>query len=226
MNLAAPLLLLSFCCLPQEEQPPAAPVQQPYRELSAEERESFLKEMAAALKSIRSLRAVFVQERHLSLFVEPLRSRGVCSFERPGRLRWEVTEPYASLLILDGRGVAKFDRVEGRPRKLELGGADLLREVLGQITDWMRGDFSRAGESYRLKLERGEDYRLSLTPRSKELREMIHAVELSINPKTHRVTQVVIREPGQDDLSIRFEEERINLEFEPRTFDLERPRWK
>ena len=226
MTITSKLLLVALVCLPQEAPQPAEPAQAPYRELTTEQSENFLKAVAETLKSVRSLRAVFVQERHLALFVEPLVARGECSFERPDRLRWELTEPYVSLLILEGRGVAKFDRMEGRPRKLELGGADLLREVLGQITDWMQGDFSKSHETYELKLEQGADYRLTLKPRSKELLKLIRAVELSIHPETHRVTQVVIREPGQDFLSIRFEQERLNLEFEPLTFDLKRPYWK
>ncbi len=195
----------------------------PYVAQAEEERDRFLEAMGTALKSIRSLRAEFVQERHVSLFLEPLSAKGICSFERPDRLRWELLEPYVSILILDARNVAKFDVVEGKLRRLELGAADLLREVLGQIAGWIRGDFSQADDVYELRLEKGSDYRLIMQPRSAEMRKMIRAVELSINPATHRVTQVVIREPGEDYLESRFVEEELNVTFQERVFDLKNP---
>lgn len=212
-----PVLLIALLTLPLHGQ--EAPVA--YAELTGADQELFLKEMAAALKKVQSLRTEFVQERHVSLFLDPLESRGVCSFERPDRLRWEVVKPYASLLILNGRGVAKFDRVEGELRKMKLGGEDLLREVLGQITDWIRGDFTRADEMYILTLEKGADFRLRMQPRSEKMSQMIRAVELFIDPETHRVTKVVIREPGEDYLEIRFEKEQLNIKFDPATFSLE-----
>ncbi|MFH0944950.1 MAG: outer membrane lipoprotein carrier protein LolA [Planctomycetota bacterium] len=216
MNMGG-LLLMALLALPLQGQ--EDPV--PYSALTGAEQELFLKEMGAALKKVQSLRADFVQERHVSLFLDPLESRGICSFERPDRLRWEVVKPYASLLILNGRGVAKFDRVEGELRKMKLGGEDLLREVLGQITDWIQGDFSRADEMYALTLEKGADFRLRMQPRSEKLSKMIRAVELFVDPETHRVTKVVIREPGEDYLEIRFEQEQLNIKFDPSTFSLD-----
>ncbi|HUT25856.1 MAG TPA: hypothetical protein VM492_16085, partial [Sumerlaeia bacterium] len=119
--------------------------------------------------------------------------------------------------------VAKFDRVDGRFRRMNLGAEDLLREVLGQVIGWIKGDFKDAKELYEIRLLKGSDYRLVLRPRSKDLRKMIEAVELSIDPASLRVRCVTVREPQDDCLEIRFLKEQLNPPFDPGTFDPKDP---
>ena len=62
-----------------------------------------------------------------------------------------------------------------------------------------------------------------MRPRSGELREVIVAVELTIDPATFRATNVVIREPGEDYLEIRFSNEELDEPLGQALFDLEEP---
>lgn len=204
----------------QEGGAAAAPA---YVPLTAAEEKAFLAELAATLGPIRTLRAEFEQERHIALFEQPLRASGRFAFAKPDRLRWEVRSPYVSLLLLNARGVAKFDEVDGALRRMNPGSEDLLREVLRQIAAWIRGDFSAARELYDLTLERGPDHRLRMAPKSKEMAKRILAVEIHFDPETHRVRRVIIREPGDDHLEIRFFREEQDLDLDPRLFDLEQP---
>ena len=80
-----------------------------------------LDQVARNMGRVESVFARFAQERHLSLFQEPLRSEGYLCFQKPGRIRWEITQPYQSILVSDGKGVAQFERVSDQWKKLELG---------------------------------------------------------------------------------------------------------
>ncbi|MBI4879583.1 MAG: outer membrane lipoprotein carrier protein LolA [Planctomycetes bacterium] len=205
----------------EEEKPaPAPPLWSP---LTPEEEDAFLKKMAETLREMQTLRAEFVQERHIALFLAPLEAKGVCCFAKPASLRWELTEPYVSILILKEGKVAKFDLVEGKLRRMSLGAEDLLREVLGQIVEWIKGDFSRARELYDLEFQKGEGFRVVMQPRSAELKKAITAVELTIDAATCRATKVVVREPGEDFLEIRFSKDEVNVRLDEKLFDLEEP---
>jgi len=217
------LILLALLLRLPQDPAPAHPPPPVFRSLASEERQAFLDRMKETLATITTLEADFVQERHISLFKEPLVARGVCYYQTPGTLRWELTEPYVSILVLKDGKVAKFDRVDGRLRKMNPGTEDLLREVLGQIVEWIKGDFSHAEEMYRLEFQKASDYRIVMKPRSPELRKLIAAIELTIDSKTYRATRVVIREPGEDFLEIRFEAEKLGEKLEPALFDLESP---
>jgi len=194
--------------------------------LDEAETQAFLETMRQSLASVQTLQARFVQERRVSMFVDTLVTTGVCLFEPPQRLRWEMTEPYVSVLIHTPRGVSKFDKEEGQLRKMRLGGEEILTQVLEQIGDWMRGDFTRAREAYTLEVRRAPAKALLiLRPRSEKMSQMLQAIELTINTADCHVTQVVIRETAEDSVQIRFVREKINAPVPDRAFDLKTPLW-
>jgi outer membrane lipoprotein-sorting protein len=194
--------------------------------LGEAETQVFLETMRQALAPIRTLQAEFVQERRVSMFVDTLVTTGVCLFEPPRRLRWELTAPYVSVLVHSAEGVSKFDEEEGHLRKMNLGGEEILTQVLGQVVDWMRGDFARAREAYVMEVRpAGTSRLLTLRPRSEKLRQMLLAIELTVNPENYHVTQVTIRETSEDSVQIRFVREKINEAIPENAFDLKKPLW-
>ena len=141
--------------------------------LSKAEGDDFLERMRETAGGIRSLRCDFVQEQHIAAFLDTLRAKGVCYFENPEKLRWELTEPFVSILIYNGKEVAKFEMNEGKLRKKRLGGEEMLRQVLGQIMAWMRGDFVATEKTYGVAVQKGEkEYAIVLVPKSEKLRKM------------------------------------------------------
>lgn len=196
-----------------------------YVKLNETEQKEFLGSLQTSLEGIKGLAGKFTQERHLSLFADPLIAKGVCFFEYPSKLRWEIYEPYQSILIYNGRGVAKFDADEkGMLRKLNLGGSDILMEILAQITAWMKGDFSKSGDVYALSVFKGEkDNLLVLTPKSEEMLKNIKAIELSTRKDNNRISSVTIRESKEDFIKISFRDEKINPEIPAAVFDLSKP---
>lgn len=196
-----------------------------YVKLNEAEQKEFLSSLQASLEGIKGLAGKFTQERHLSLFIDPLTAKGVCFFEYPSKLRWEIYEPYQSILIYNGKGVAKFDADEkGMLRKLNLGGSDILMEILAQITAWMKGDFSKSGDVYILSIFKGDkDNLLVLTPKSEEMLKNIKGIELSARKDNNHISSVTIRESKEDFIKISFYDEKINPEIRESVFNLDKP---
>jgi outer membrane lipoprotein-sorting protein len=203
--------------------PPTVRSSPQVQELTAEEADAFFLEMADVLKTKKSMQVDFNQERHLSMLLEPLVSQGICFFNDPDKLRWEIFEPYESLLIFNGNSVAKYDFDQGIPRRLNLGSEDIIREVLAQILDWMKGDFRNSAEVYNIRIFRNEYFRLRLIPRSAGLLENIQFIELHIDPPTKHITQVIIQESETDFVRIGFFNEQNNLDLDGQLFDLNDP---
>jgi outer membrane lipoprotein-sorting protein len=193
--------------------------------LNSDETTRFLNDMATTLGGIRTLRVAFVQEREVPLFLDTLKAKGTCWFEAPDKIRWELTEPYVSILIHNTNKAAKFDKAEGGLRKMRPGAEDVLREVLAQIMSWIRGDFRAAREAYDLSVLQGSDYRLVLKPRTKGLAKIIEAIELTIDPKSLHVSAVTIREPEGGSIAIRFGKETLNAPMDKALFDLDHPKY-
>jgi outer membrane lipoprotein-sorting protein len=168
--------------------------------------------------------ARFVQERHLSLFNEPLRSEGCLCFQKPGRLRWEITGPYKSILVSDGSGVAQFEWVEDQWKKLDVGLAAALQNVVAQIAAVMEGRYATDTREYDASVAGGaEGPVITLVPRNPTVRKMMAAIEVHLAADLKSTRRVVLREAGGDFTDIRFSDQTVNGDFPPRTFDRNAP---
>ncbi|MCC6544380.1 MAG: outer membrane lipoprotein carrier protein LolA [Nitrospirae bacterium] len=196
---------------------------EPYRELAASEMEVILTQMTDNIQSVKNLKAEFIQERHMLMFLDVLSSKGVLYFEMPDKLRWELTEPYASILIFNNGNVAKFNLDKGKFVRMNLGMEDIFRESLRQIISIIRGDFKKVQKDYKISMALGKDYLLVMRPVSAGMAKVIKSLDLSIDRKTNFVTKIIIREPRGDSIEIRFSDQEENSSLDQRLFDLKNP---
>jgi outer membrane lipoprotein-sorting protein len=166
----------------------------------------------------------FVQERHLALFQDPLRSEGYLCFQKPGRLRWEITQPYQSILVSDGKGVAQFERVNDQWKKLDLGLADAVQTVVSQIGAVMEGRYAGKQRDYSISATNTADGPVvTLTPQHPAMRKMMQAIEIHLAPDFRGTRRVVLREVGGDFTDIRFSEQVAEPPLPEGTFDRSKP---
>ena len=172
----------------------------------------------------RTILVRFAQERHLSMFNEPLRSEGFLCFQQPGRIRWETTVPYKSILVSDGSGTAQFEWTDEKWKKLDLGLGDALQNVLSQIAGVMNGHFAGDRRSYRATLTNSADELVvTLVPQDEMTRKMMAAIEVHLAADLTGARRVVLRENGGDYTDIRFSEQFVNFEPPPKAFDRAAP---
>ena len=183
-----------------------------------------LEAVGQAMSGVQTVFTHFVQERHLSLFKEPLRSEGVLCCEKPGRIRWEITQPYRSILVSDGSGVAQFEWMEDRWKKLDLGLAEALQRVVSQIAGVIEGRYAKGGKEFNVSLavQEGEPV-VTLVPQNERMRKIMQAIEVRLAPDLQGTRRVVLREGSADYTEIRFENQVANVRFPPRTFDRTKP---
>jgi len=194
------------------------------RTQAADSRAYSLEEVDRALGEAKTVFTHFVQERHLSLFKEPLCSEGYLCFEQPGRIRWEVTAPYRSILVSDGSGVAQFEWVDERWKKLEIGLAAAMQNVVSQIAGVMKGQYARSGREYSVELANTEDGPVvTLVPQHAKMRKMIKAIEVHISADLKATRRVILRESTGDFTDIQFDQQIVNPRLPEGTFSRESP---
>lgn len=162
------------------------------------ELDALLKRVESNLGDLRSLRAPFEQEKHLSIFKDVVRSTGTLFFALPDRVRIQMDGPFESVLVTDGRSVAQFERVDGSWERIRSGGQPVILAVTSQIASWLKGNFSTQTEIYTITGEPGESPRLVLTPTDAEFAKRIARIEITLAPDLASVTRIEIREPGGD----------------------------
>jgi outer membrane lipoprotein carrier protein len=185
--------------------------------------ERLLETISDSLETVRSIRADFIQERTLAMFLDTLVTEGRLYFEEPEKLRWEVLKPYHSIMLfVDGR-IAKFDIKEGTPVPMRMGSEDIMEAVMQEIAYWMKGDFSKSRELYDLMaFETADRFELHLTPGNGGTASAGPMI-IGIDPETYHVVSVTIDAASGNGVEIRFVDERVNLDFDPGLFDRHSP---
>jgi outer membrane lipoprotein carrier protein len=185
---------------------------------------ALLDQIARKMGQTETVFTRFEQARQLSLFQEPLRSEGYLSFQKPGRIRWEITQPYQSILVSDGRGVAQFERVNDQWKRLELGLADAVQNVVSQIGAVMEGRYTGKQRDYAVSATHSADGAVvTLTPQHPAMRKMMQAIEIHLGADFQSTRRIVLREVGGDFTDIRFSEQIAGASLPPGTFDRVKP---
>jgi outer membrane lipoprotein-sorting protein len=193
------------------------------RLLSDRERDTLFASFETRLAATQTMMVPFVQERDTPLSDEPLVSKGICRYKAPAFLRWEYTEPYRTLLVYRDGKAAKFDVIDGRLRKMPRQ-QDGLALVMGEILYWMKGDFKRSKDFYKIEVRETErEYRVTLIPRAKALSDFISSIMLTFSRETFFVTAVTMNGSGGDQVAIRFEGQVNNTALDDTLFSLSAP---
>ena len=172
----------------------------------------------------------------MAAFEDTLVAEGTMYFKSPGNIRWELSEPYRSALVFDGERIAKFVYDDGQRRKLKVGSAEIMQEVLKFIALWIQGEFESSRKVFDIAIERvctaatssrtdqpsetSWHFILMLTPRSKGMMDRIRSVELTMDKDSKHIDQVTIRERQGDHILIRFTNRICDLEFAEDLFSL------
>jgi len=178
--------------------------------------------LTKAMQTVRGFRADFTQEKKLRVFKQPVTSSGVLLFERPDRMRWETRKPFRSLLVVNGKNVAKFEWVDGKRRALKLGrGADALLVAMNRLRAWFTGKFDESAFSIESKEE--PELKLILRPKDKAIQARIDRLEFYPAKDLKSMRRVVIVETGGDVTTLRFTHHKANEPAPKNTFSTSDP---
>jgi outer membrane lipoprotein-sorting protein len=163
-----------------------------------------LREQAGQVETIR---AGFIQEKHLRILTKPLVSKGIFCYQAPRSLRWEYKSPVRSILLMHQGKIRRY--IEGSSGLTEDSGVGLqaMQSVLQEITKWLKGDFgSNPMFSASLKGER----KIVLTPREKAFASIIKRIELILSDQPGVIESVTIYEGKDSFTKIEFQNVRVN----------------
>jgi len=192
--------------------------------LCAEESPSdFLVRFGDALKGVRAVFSEFTQERQMEMLAEPLVSSGAIMFSQPGKVRWETSAPYQSILISNGDDVVQFESINGQWRRIKIAYAAAMKNVMESLTMTWSGRLGDQQKEYTFSLRTDTGTVLTMTPRSSDVREFILSIEMHFDDNLTGARKVVLNEPSGDRTIIRFTDQRINPVLSDRCFDLDEP---
>lgn len=174
--------------------------------------------------SLKSLAVQFRQEKVFSFMDKPVISRGFIVFEVPNKIRFDITVPFQTAMLDDGKKIRRFEFVDGQWKLLQFGGGKSIKLVMEQIGQWMQGKFAGQEEIFTLSVsgEDPNDYAaLNLQPRHKQFRQYIEKIQIHIaRAPSYSVSRIIIYEPQGDSFSLLFSNEQRNMDLPKDCFSM------
>jgi outer membrane lipoprotein carrier protein len=141
--------------------------------------------------------------------------RGVLELRKPGRMRWEYTDPKGKLAVCDGKTFWTYYPDENRVEKLPLRESEdsPLAFLLGKL------HFDKEFRNLQGKPE-GRDTRIAAEPKTDSL--PYSAVEFLVTPEG-RIREVKVTQFDNSVMGYTFDQEKVNPPLEDKLFQFQAP---
>ena len=168
--------------------------------------ESKLKETSDKLTSIES---DFLQVKHLDMFDEDVTSKGKFYYLKDNKISLDYSQPLSYLIVINGSRLKIV--ADGKKSVMQLNTNKMMNEMQDMITACMVGDLNRMNDSYNLKYqEDNNQYIISITPRSKQVKDYVSAIEIRLSKADMSVDQLRMYENEADYTDYKFSNKRFN----------------
>lgn len=168
--------------------------------------ESRLKETSDKLTSIES---DFLQVKHLDMFDEDVTSKGKFYYLKDNKISLDYSQPLSYLIVINGSRLKIV--ADGKKNVMQLNTNKMMNEMQDIITACMVGDLNRMNDNYNLKYqEDNNQYIISITPRSKQVKDYVSAIEIRLSKADMSVDQLRMYENEADYTDYKFSNKRFN----------------
>ena len=163
-----------------------------------------LKALTERFAQVQTIESQFVQENHMALLAEPVRSKGKFYFQKdPSNLYWQYTEPFENGMVFQDGKVFRLTSNGRVPVK-----GSVARTIIAQMVTWLAMDVENLSKRY--SILRQKDC-LIFIPRQKQVGDSMKILlwlkEGDVLPS---IEKLELQEPTGDRTVLTFMHTRLN----------------
>ena len=149
---------------------------------------------------------------------KPRRSEsGTLLLRKPGRMRWDYSQPKGKLFVSDGKFLWLYTPAENRAEKMKFQESDDMRAPLAFLLGKL--NFEKEFRNLRARSD-GADTRVTAEPKTDNL--PYSAVEFVVTPE-NRIREVRVTGFDQSILSFTFDQEKVDPPLDDQLFRFQAP---
>jgi outer membrane lipoprotein carrier protein len=163
------------------------------------------------------LTADFTMARKLVVLSDTISSSGKLVLGGPGRMRFEMTAPSRSILVIDGgKGWIRYPDLNVT-KSFDLGADPVMRVLSEHLLVLTSGDFEKAAEFYDVT-DGAKPGEKRLVPKQAEIRSLFSEIRVAIAP-SGVVSWVELASAGGDTTRLNFGNVKINPPIDASLFE-------
>lgn len=169
--------------------------------------------------TIETMEVAFVQERKLPSLKQPVSTPGKLAFAKSGRVRWQLGDPAATLVLSDGATITMIDYGAKTARRIPADSPQAAR--FGMLT----GDGFQSVENFQAMFEvaahRVESgiHQYTLRPKERKTRAQVPWVFLDVDPAGHDLRAMELELKDKSRIRTVFQKPRINVKLPAAMFE-------
>lgn len=164
--------------------------------------------LSIATQEVQSIQSTFIQEKHLEYLDAVITSEGKFWFRKTNYLRWEYTEPFSYLILLNQSRFTIKD--EDKKNEFDLNENPAFKKVIELISGAVQGSLLKENDFEVEAWENSSSYLVKLRPAEKKMKGILSRIEMVFDKKDLRISKVIMRENQQDYTVIQFIDRKIN----------------
>jgi len=169
----------------------------------------FKQKFSEVTRNTQTLEANFVQKKNLSVLSEKIITKGKFIFKKENKLRWEYTNPFHYLIILNNGMI--FTQDEENKNKIDIRNNKMFTEInfiiMGCVQGNLFNDEKKFISSY---FENNRYYLIKLKPLESTLKDYISEIKIYFDKNDLSVTRFEMNEPSGDYTIIEFSGKKEN----------------
>ncbi len=164
--------------------------------------------LVRASASMNTITSDFVQEKHLEYLSVVIESKGKFWFRKPGILRWEYTEPYKYIIVINQGKIIIKD--EDKKNEFDVKSNKAFQELNNIIVNSVNGTLISSDKYNYEILESKESWLVKLFPKDPQMKKIMSSIELYFLKTDMSVNRIKMVESDQDYTMITLRNKKYN----------------
>lgn len=192
----------------------------PGEKLNSDQVQHLLHQLQKNMSGLASLRARFLQVNDLRILEHPVITRGQFLFIPPFQVRFDIEQPYQSVILVNDQKLARYEKMGDDWHKLRPASQEALIVVMKQTAGWLSGRYDLSDDApFALTATSGQITTIVLTPRIDAIKKNIDRIELRWNADRTQLAELLIFQSNGDRTLIHFLDEIRNAAYPAQLFD-------
>lgn len=171
--------------------------QSSYQTATEAQKKEIIDKITSASNAMKTMRCDFTQVQELSFMDDKVTSEGKMYYKQPNKIRWEYSKPIAYVFAMDGKNI--FMDAGNSQTTVPAGSSKLFSSLSDIIIGGVSGVGLIDSPDFTSQFAVGaNDYRVTLTPLKKEVKDRFDQIQLFINKSDSRIQKVELAQKGGD----------------------------
>jgi len=196
-----------------------ASVSQVTNDIPVNDPSNIIEQVSRFSQNTTSISADFIQVKEMSFMEEKVTSSGRFYFMKEKQMRWEYTEPFSYVIILNDDRFRIID--EGKSKDFDAGSNRMFVEISEVMTGMVNGTLLKSDQFVTTWFEAGGYYKAELVPAGATLKDYLSKIELKLNKADLSVDELMMFERSGDYTRITFRNKKLNETIPAEIFRLD-----